>query len=60
MRRFLALLIAAAICLCSCGESVSINTGKAEEYPVYTAVPDDREIIILNTSSMTIHFSDCR
>ncbi len=30
MRKFLVLLIVVSLCLCSCGEAVSVNTGEAD------------------------------
>ena len=40
MRKFLVLLIVVSLCLCSCGEAVSVNTGEAENYPVYAEIPE--------------------
>ena len=60
MRKFIVLLISAALCFCSCGEAVCVNTGEADGYPVYAEISDDTEALILNTDSMTLHMPDCR
>lgn len=60
MRKFLILLIAAPLCLCSCGEAVSVNTGEAENYPVYAEIPVGAEVLVINKGSMTLHMPDCR
>lgn len=59
MRKFTALLIAALICLCSCGEAVNVNTGRSEDYAAYTDISGETRSIVINTNSMTVHMPDC-
>ena len=60
MRKFLVLLIVVSLCLCSCDEAVSVNTGEAENYPIYAEIPEKTKALVINTGSMTLHMPDCR
>lgn len=64
MKRWITLLLLTLffISLCSCQRKadIVIDAGHAPEYSTYDEIPADREVLVLNTETRTVHRSSCR